>query len=123
MSNQGTQPDGNWALWVDDTKRPYDTSFRNMYPSLKRWGNITWAQTCEEAQMFIEEFGLPAIIYLDGYLGTGMPGMEFLKWLKTHHYEAMKDVKFCAISSDLYGSQAMRKWVGCVWGEQNVILY
>lgn len=64
-----------FKLFIDDVREPPDD---------------TWvlARNCSEAELLVDDLGMPTMMSLDHDLGDGESVMSFLKWLVDVHYEA-----------------------------------
>lgn len=63
-----------FKLFIDDVREPPDASW-------------TLARCCSEAEMLVDDLGMPDVMSLDHDLGDGETVMMFLRWLVEVHYE------------------------------------
>lgn len=101
-----------WNLFLDDERHPFPHCTT---------ANLVICRTAEEAIKEIEKRGcLPNTMYLDGYLGVGMHGMQFLMWLKKNHKEEARKSKYNFHSSDFETKNNMATFVLDVWGRDAI---
>lgn len=81
-------------LFLDDKRDPKDF-FKPLYKDifkvflsekqeeilLRNKNNIFWAKTYKEAENFVQENGLPEMVFFDNDLGEYLEGYDFLKWI------------------------------------------
>lgn len=103
-----------WILFLDDEREPFGSH-------KKEFGHLDKDKTviCKDAGEAIAKItkdGLPVEMHLDGYLGLGLHGMQFLMWLKQYHSDGMKNVEVSCHSSDFETRQDMRRFVYDAFG-------
>mgnify|MGYP000616215430 CR=1 FL=1 len=71
-----------WRLWIDDTRNPKNEVRYSGYGEDFKEEDFVWAQTREQAEYYVEMWGLPSFMALDHDLGYDGTTMEFLHWLQ-----------------------------------------
>lgn len=105
-----------WTMFLDDQRRPFsDDTATILKDDDKANRSLRWAKDFDHAVAQIEFYELPTRMYLDGYLGPGKTGLQFLQWLKANHLEAMKKVEVFCHSSDWETLHTMREFVNETW--------
>lgn len=110
--------DESWILFLDDQRRPNSRSTMADVPDMENASilkQVRWARTFDEATTLIEFCGMPTAMYLDGHLGPGKSGMDFLKWLAENHRDAMRNVTVHCHSGCWETQHAMRTFVTTTW--------
>ena len=101
-----------WFLFLDDVLTPWGRDdFDDWRPHRSL---VKVATSVEEAIQMIAEHGLPERMSLDGSLGLGPTGMDFLRWMKESHRGYKGKIK--CHSGNIHMALSMSNFVEDVWG-------
>lgn len=95
-----------WSLFLDDERYPSDKD------PIQDW---LIARTVEQAQVLIQDLGMPYRMSLDHDLGDGIPtGYDFIKWLVEQDLDGKVDVDkvtyFYVHSQNPVGAENIRSY-------------
>lgn len=102
-----------WWMFLDDVLTPWGKDeFDHWRPHRSL---VKVATSVDEAIQMIADHGLPERMSLDGSLGWGPSGMDFLRWLKTNHRDYKGKIHCHSGNGNM--AQSMSDFVEDVWGE------
>ena len=100
-----------WILFVDDKKTPSD--FVRKYAVLSEPScRIVHCTTAEHALLVLRNSSdKPLALFIDGYLGIGMHGVEFLEEAHREHASLLQGVEIQPISGDFETEMLLRRTI------------
>ncbi len=102
----------NWVLFLDDERHPNNVLMEKAIARHHSDGQIIlWAKDIQQAKWYVENYGLPDMMYLDHDLGRSVireqgitiadysTTMDFLRWLEREEYIISNEPPYWSIHS------------------------